>query len=78
MPLKTFPSIGPKITNVTKTTRETKTRINAYSTRPCALSLAWFKGIHLLSLIVIEQATPFRDSSTSCLKNQLSLLSGKG
>jgi hypothetical protein len=37
-PLKIFPSIGPKTSKVTKTTSTTKTRINAYSTRPCALS----------------------------------------
>ena len=36
--LNIFPIAGPKISNATKTTIATKTRINAYSTSPCPFS----------------------------------------
>jgi len=37
--LKTLPIIGPRISKAAMTTMATKTRIKAYSTRPCPFSL---------------------------------------
>jgi hypothetical protein len=44
--------MGPRINKTAITTTETKTRINAYSTKPWPLSLgANNMGFHLLSLL---------------------------
>jgi hypothetical protein len=50
--VKTLPMIGPRISKTAITTTATKTRINAYSTKPWPFSLgANNMGFHLLSFL---------------------------
>jgi hypothetical protein len=60
--LKTLAMIGPRINKTAITTTATKTRINAYSTRPWPLSFgANNMGFHLLSVIDFPESQ-FRDT----------------
>jgi hypothetical protein len=46
--LKTLPMIGPRIMSAAITTMATKTRISAYSTRPCPFSFGEKNMAHYL------------------------------
>jgi hypothetical protein len=60
--VKTLPMIGPRINKTAITTTATKTRINAYSTRPWPFSFgANNMGIHLLPLVDFPESH-FRDA----------------
>src|SRR6188474_1387994 len=54
--LKTLPITGPRMVRAAITTIATKTRINAYSTRPCPFSLgANNMGYFLLSSLIFRE-----------------------
>jgi len=53
--LKTLPRKGPRNNRATRTTMATKTRINAYSTRPCPFSAGVNNMGLLLSVFIFPE-----------------------